>query len=554
MINNDENLGHSEKSIDIDKEDLFSYFKSRNFSSKKYKNSMINYGFDIIKSKRNKMKTCYKQKKSIFFNELLHNEIFENSKNECFIEKNENKKKINKENNKKKINELKIKNIFLNSLNDNKLKTAHIRNIESISKIQNENLSYLFDKNTRMNSDSLKKVKNIYTDYMIRKEKILGKLKLLNKKRNPFNLSSEKFKDYQWKTNSNRVRYHNIKSIKSSNSESNLDNKRITCFLKRKTVDNIPLTFPIYLLYKNEFNSNSEKKRVENILNKFICLKTHIDSDPSNSRQMIKEFVLENTNKSIKEISNQNIKNFLDYLNVINFSFDSNKTIKELINIALNYKKDSTKEKVINLKNNMKYNFKLNILNNTVKNKIKVINKSKNCKSNSFPIKKNIIKNLINSNDKILNIKNKDLNIIIKDLENELNQVNDNKVSTDNILGDLNSKNYKKNKSNIKYNFDSSVRIKNICLLNRNLSQRYKELFSQNNKREKKNKSLRKINERMYYNTIKKNPIEEFDMDKIRKNLKLTEFIVLQRARQTLMIQKESQKYSDIMNSKCKKY
>ena len=58
----------------------------------------------------------------------------------------------------------------------------------------------------------------------------------------------------------------------------------------------------------------------------------------------------------------------------------------------------------------------------------------------------------------------------------------------------------------------------------------------------------------MYYNTIKKNPIEEFDMDKIRKNLKLTEFIVLQRARQTLMIQKESQKYSDIMNSKCKKY
>ena len=550
MNNNDENLGHSEKSIDIDKEDLFSYFKSRNFGSKKYKNSMINCDFDIIKSKKNKIKTCYKQKKSIFFNELLHNEIFQNSINESFIEKNENKKKLNKENKKKKINELKIKNIFLNSLNDYKLKNARLGNIDSLSKIKNGNLSYRFDKN----SDSFKKIKNIYTDYMKRKGIILGKLKLLNEKRNPLYLSSEKFKDYQLKTNSNRVRYHNIKSIKSSNSESNLDNKRITYFLKRKNVDNIPLTFPIYLLYKNEFNSTSEKKRVENILNKFICLKTHIDSDPSNSRQMIKEFVLENTNKSIEEISNQNIQNFLDYLNTINFSFDSNKSIKDLINIALNYKKDNSKKNIINLKNNMKYNFKFNILNNTVKNKIKVINKSKNCKSNNFPIKKSIIKNLINFNDKLLNIKNKDLNIVIKDLENELSQVNDNKVSSDNILSDLNNKNYKKNKSKIKYNFDSNDRIKNICLLNRNLSQRYKGFFSQNDKKEIKKKSLRKINERMYYNSIKKNPIEEFDMDKIRKKQKLTEYIVLQRTRQTLMIQKEIQKYSDIMNGKCKKY
>jgi len=465
--------------------------------------------------------------------------------------KKKKKKKLNKENNKKKINELKIKNIFLNSLNEYEIKNVRIGNIKYLSKIHDENLSYLFDKNNRLNSDSLKKVKNIYTDYIKRKGIILGKLKLLNKKRNQLYLSSEKFNDHKWKTNSNWTRGHNIKTIKSSNSESFLDNKRITCFLKRKNVDNIPLTFPIYLLYKNEFNSISEKKRVENILNKFICLKTHIDKDPSNSHQMIKEFVLENTNKSTEEISDQNIKNFLDYLNVINFSFDSNKTIKELINIALNYKKDNLKENVINLKNNMKYNFKFNILNNTVKKKIKVINKSKSCKSKNFPIKKNIIKKLINFNDKFLDIKNNDLNIIIKDLENELNQVNDNKFSNDYIL--RKNKNYKKNKYNIKYNFDSNDRIKNICLLNRKLSQRYKSFFSLNDNTEKKKKSLRKINERMYYNSIKRNPIEEFDMDKIRKKQKLTEFIVLQRTRQTLMMQKESQKYSDIMNSKCRK-
>ena len=554
MSNNNKNLGHSEKSIDIDKEDLFSYFKSRNFSSIKYKNSIINCDLDIIKSKSNKMKTCYKQKKPLFFNELLHNEIFENSINKSFIEKNEKEKKLNKENNMKKINELKIKNIFLNSLNDNELKNAGIGNINSISKIQNENLSYLFDKNTRQNSDSLKKVKTIYTDYMKRKGIILQKLKLLNKNKNPLYLSSEKFKDCQWKTNSNRTRYHNIKTLKSSSSESSLDNKRITCFLRRKNVDNIPLTFPIYLLYKNEFNSNSEKKRVENILNKFVCLKTYIDNDPSNSHQIIKEFVLKNTNKSIEEISNENIKNFLDYLNVINFSFDSNKTIKELINIALNYKKDNSKENIINLKNNMKYNFKSNVLNNTVKNKIKVINKSKKNKSNNFSIKKNIIKNLINYNDKLLDIKSKDLNILIKSLEKELNQINDNKFSTDNILLDLHNKNNKKKKNITKYNFDFNENIKNICLMNRNLSQKYKSFCDQNDKTEKKKKSLRKINERMYYNSIKKNPIEEFDMEKIRKNLKLTEFIVLQRTRKTLMIQKESQKYSDIMNSKCKKY
>ena len=551
----DENVGHSEKSEDVDKEDLFSYFKSRNLGSIKYKNSMINCDLDVIKSNRNKMKTCYKKKKLIFDNELLHNEILENSIDESFIKKNMNKIKLNKENNKKKINELKIKKIFLNSLSDNELKNEHLGNIESISKIQNENLSYLFDKNTRQNSDTLKKVKNIYKDYMKRKGIILEKLKLLNKNRNPLYLSSEKFKDYQWKTNSNKTRYHNIKTIKSSNSECNLDNKRITCLLKRKNIDNIPLIFPIYLLYNNEFNSISEKNRVENILNKLICLKTHIDNDPSNSRQMIKEFILKNTNKSIEEISNESIKNFMDYLNVINFSFDSNKTLKELINIAINYKKENSKENVINLKNNMKYNFKLNILNNTIKNKIKNIKKSKKYKSNNFSIKKNIIKNLNNINDRLLNIKIKDLSMIVKDLESELNHINDKKFSTDNLLGDIQIKKDKINKSNIKYNFDSNENIKNICLLNRNLSQRYKDFFSQNDKNEKKKKSLRKINERMYYNSIKRNkPIEEFDMEKIRKKQKLTEFIVLQRTRQTLMIQKESQKYFDIMNSKCKKY
>ena len=46
---------------------------------------------------------------------------------------------------------------------------------------------------------------------------------------------------------------------------------------------------------------------------------------------------------------------------------------------------------------------------------------------------------------------------------------------------------------------------------------------------------LKKINNRLFYNTIKKNKSEIFDRDEIQKNSKLTEYIVMERAKKYLL-------------------
>ncbi len=56
---------------------------------------------------------------------------------------------------------------------------------------------------------------------------------------------------------------------------------------------------------------------------------------------------------------------------------------------------------------------------------------------------------------------------------------------------------------------------------------------------------LKKINDRLYYDNFKKSRLMEFDRNDIKKKLKLTEFVVMQRAKKLLLFQKVKESLDD---------
>ena len=94
-----------------------------------------------------------------------------------------------------------------------------------------------------------------------------------------------------------------------------------------------------------------------------------------------------------------------------------------------------------------------------------------------------------------------------------------------------NSKNknnkYPKNALESKKENSEDLNMSNLCLVSKGISQKYKFLYNysyNNRKVEQKKISLKKLNERMYYNSLRKNLSEEYEIDEIKKKLKLTEY------------------------------
>lgn len=571
-MDNNINLISNDKE-DIDKQDLLNYFiidriSSRNIDLPKYKCSKVERGINTKdspsqKSTFNKMSTfSLKKIKPKFYNKYIFNEVVENPISASVVNNKKENKQVNNEN-LNEVSNIKINKIFLNSLKEDKSNNKSIENIESIYKIQSENLSYLFNKSSRESSNNFKIAKNLYNDLIKRKGIIMKKLKLLNRhEKNIFN-NDEIKACKNTPTNLNVTEYKKNKNFKINNSKNNskdLDKNTITSFLNRKKVNDIPLTFPLCLLHKTKYNSISQKNRAENILNKFICLKTHIVNDPENKEKIIKEFILKNTNIHIDELSNEKIENFMNFLK-ITFSFDPNKSIKEIINDAMNYKINLNQEK-INPYIFMRNDFKYNIINAQTGDNKFITNKElkKNNTAYSAQSLDINIKAFADLNNKTFDIKNKKLNVLLQDLENELNEIKNYQLVQYHMpsIKFNKNKNIFKMKNISKNDKKKNKNMDNLCLLNKRLSQKYKSLYkdycSNSHHKYGLKKSLKKINERMYYKSIRKNLIEEYDTEEIKKKFKLTEYIVFQRARQALLLQKEKEKCLDIMNSTYKIY
>ena len=88
---------------------------------------------------------------------------------------------------------------------------------------------------------------------------------------------------------------------------------------------------------------------------------------------------------------------------------------------------------------------------------------------------------------------------------------------------------------------DKNKFLPNLCLSAKGFSEKYKAHIKKYNVKIKnifkKQERIKNINNRMYYNNITKKNMKDYDLNDIRKNLKLTEFIVMKRGKQKLFKQ-----------------
>jgi len=327
------------------------------------------------------------------------------------------------------------------------------------------------------------------------------------------------------------------------------DNKPqyITRYLERKKINDIPVTYPLYLSYNNKYKSFSEKNRVDKILNKLICLKTHILKDPLNKVEIIKEFFLRNGFQKDIYYTKESINKFCNYLKQP-FSFPPDYNLSEVINNAINFEYDKSKDKE-NIENNDL--ILANFLNYVPKNRkweeYEEIFPKKSIKDNSM--ENQIIFNLFMEGkfkkcyvnyDKF---KNKTLPTLVKDLEYELRQIKIDKIKQIEQYNDfLNNKKIPSFKLS-----DNNKYVPNLCLISKGFKERCKSVVDRKNRKIIKNinkqEQIKKINNRLYYDIIQKKNLIEFDRNDIQRKMKLTEFVVMERAKKKMLFQKVEEKF-----------
>ena len=314
--------------------------------------------------------------------------------------------------------------------------------------------------------------------------------------------------------------------------------RHITRYLERTKINGLPVTYPLYLSYNNKYHSISEKNRVDKILNKLICLKTHLLRDPLNRIEIVKEFLLRNGFDDNKYYKDESINNFLYYLKQP-FSFSPECTLSDVINEAINFKynKDKDENTDMNIAYFLDYLPKDRRWNNIVE-----YNYKKKDKNNSLG--NEIIYNLLM--EEIFkrryinydNFRHKTLPMLIKDLEFELRQI---KIDKMNKLDQYNSLVATRKLQTIKL-LDNNKYVPNLCLVSKGFKEKCKEVIDKKNRKIIKNMNkqehLKQINNRLYYDNIRKNNLIEFDRNDIQRRLKLTEFVVMERAKKKLLLQK----------------
>ena len=410
---------------------------------------------------------------------------------------------------------------------------------------ENENISKKYDNNSDniFPNKIIKEKKNkIKEDTSFKPVKIADTIyKELCKKKNYF---INKLKEKKNKLSGYIIDSRNQKTINKSNSEG-VKNLVLTNYLDRKVYKNIPITFPIYLSFKNEYESQSEKNRQEKIVEKFIQLKTHIHNQPENENLYLKEFLCKNGFDEPENHTPRKLINLSYFLNHP-FNFDSKKRIQDIIKDALNYK--PTNDELISDQNKLKV---INYFTNGEKNKKNFISYSPQFykKINAFP-KTSIYKkeNIFDSIDQekfnnYLSLQkeksHQSLNEIIINLEDEFTKMKNEKI----LVSDRTKINHEilKQKQN-----EENKLIPNLCLSYKGFSNLYlKRKKKENNKISnmiKKEEKINNINDRLYYSFKRKSE----DMDKIRRRQKLTECIFLERAKYKVLIDSKKKKIKNM--------
>ena len=98
---------------------------------------------------------------------------------------------------------------------------------------------------------------------------------------------------------------------------------------------------------------------------------------------------------------------------------------------------------------------------------------------------------------------------------------------------------------------DSNKYVPNLCLVSQGFKEKYRENVDKKNRKIIKTKNmhekLKEINNRLYYDIIRKHNLAQFDRVDIQRKLKLTEFVVMQRAKKKYLFENAKNNYTTIL-------
>lgn len=336
----------------------------------------------------------------------------------------------------------------------------------------------------------------------------------------------------------------NHNSIDKNKMYNKMDNIHTTCLLDRKLINEIPVTVPIYLSHNIHYDSISEKNRHEKIAQLLIKLKTYIAKDPENDLATVKEFMLKHGIYNHEYYELEKLNNIILFLNH-SLTIDPKKTLGDIIKEAANYQ--PSEQDLLDIKEGKGMNktdiCKISV--NTIKAERNNDNKD-HSKTSSI--------NFYNK-DKMLNIdeekfyekvkreyKPKELKELVKGLEEEF--VNIQKEKIEKIEKNNNIWNPQVNHNEKPFVLDNNQFVPNLCLSSKIVNKGLMKKIQQHNekllKKMNKQQKIREINQRMYYSSILKE--NSVDLEEIKRRNKLTEFIILERAKKQLALEHEKQK------------
>ena len=227
---------------------------------------------------------------------------------------------------------------------------------------------------------------------------------------------------------------------------------------------------------------------------------------------------------------------YLEHPLNINQDYTITQIIKSVINNKynkINSNEESENDELIN-----------NYINTPMSDRPIIKKKIKNENSkNNIPLKENLsfpqLNFSFNKNEEkyYINVDKNNLKLFIKNIEEELVKI---KIEN-NKNKEKNNKDIYKNDYSFKSFNDNNKYVPNLCLSAKGFSEKYKHnIIKYNNKIKNllsKKEKIKNINNRMYYDYMKKKNGINLELSNIRKNLKLTEYIVMKRVKDKLFIQ-----------------
>ena len=321
-------------------------------------------------------------------------------------------------------------------------------------------------------------------------------------------------------SNNNDIIYQNKNKI-NKDELIGYDGKLIKC-----KMDNIPITFPTSYIHNKKYISISERERYEKITDNFLKLKhlSLLDNHDKFLNQYIKDF---SKKYGITTLSNEQIVNFTKFLQKEPFPIDVNKSMKDNVILALSYSENNlNKLKNINKNNSGLYNEYTFRSSYTAKSNEE--NKSK---------MKSLLDDMEKQSKLYRDKSTKDTETIYKELTNELNTIMYERDKSKNMEIPLpQHKNFNSlyiTQKNLSKNIDKYV---DLRLGKREYEN---ELFNKTNPIKKI--KLIDMNKRLYYNRVEKQ--NGYDLSQIEKNKKMTEYIVRERTKRKLIMNKIKEQY-----------